>query len=87
MADFDVAHLQQQGQEMIIVPLDRRPNQANLKALQVCAARAGLGGVVIPVWDQGGRLGFIAPMPWHPFFCDLTWDFVLANINGTLTCG
>jgi len=94
MADFDIAHLHEQGQDMIIVPLDRNFQSKSaddrddvITALQVCARRAGLAGTVVPVWDSGGgRMAFIAPQPWHPFFQSLDLRTILRNINKRLTC-
>lgn len=95
MAEFDVAHLREQGQDMIIIPLDRDfgyksgDEQAAIhRSLQLCATSAGLRGSVALVWDTGGgRMGFRAPQPWHPFFRGLDLRTVAANINRTLTCG
>jgi len=94
MPSFDVAHIREQGQNIIIVPMDRsfghmthqqRAEQAAL--LQQYAASAGLAGTVVPVWDSGGgRMAFLAPTPWHPFFRNVSLRFVAANINRRLTC-
>ncbi|MEA5549527.1 hypothetical protein VB713_00780 [Anabaena cylindrica UHCC 0172] len=76
MTQFKVAHLREQGQDMIIVPLEqsyRYKTSAEqneiLKSLQVCARSAGLAGTVVTVWDAGdGRMGFLAPSQWRSFF-------------------
>lgn len=89
MPRFNVAHLREQGQDMVIVPLDSTfgaklsSEQRSITAeLQARSRSAGLAGVVVPVWDTGGgRMGFIAPRPWHPFFSGLTLNWVLTNIN------
>ncbi len=94
MAQFRIAHLRRQGQDMIIVPLDRsfghklNTDQNEICAgLQACARGAGLAGTVVPVWDAGGeKMAFLAPRPWHPFFSSLSLADVEANINKTLTC-
>jgi hypothetical protein len=88
---FDVAYVREQGQDMVIVPVKpqhRRSPQdvTSLKlALQLGAQSAGLRGTVVPVWDQDGRMGFLAPRPWHPFFRGLTLQDVFAMINKRLT--
>lgn len=95
MADFEIAHLHEQGQDMIIVPLNHdfefKPDderRRTVQALQVCARQAGLLGTVVPVWDSGGgRMAFIAPQPWHPFFRSLDLRAVATSINKRLTCG
>jgi hypothetical protein len=94
MADFDVAHLREQGQDMIIVLLGHEfqfktdAERANIvAALQICADQAGLAGTVVPVWDSGGgRMAFVAPRPWHPFFQSLDLYMVARNVNKRLTC-
>lgn len=94
MTTFDVAHIKEQGQDIIIVVLNRsfgNKSQAEQNEicfmLQKCATSAGLAGTVVPVWDSGGdRMGFIAPQPWHPFFRNLSMAYVVRNINRKLTC-
>lgn len=95
MAQYDIAHIREQGNQMIIVPLDHsygyKSNQEQndiCSALQVCATSAGLAGRVVTVWDAGGgRMGFLAPTPWHPFFSSISLQDVFASINKTLKCG
>lgn len=95
MAKFQVAHLREQGQDIIIVLVDRsfgyKPNTEQNEicaSIQACASAAGLAGTVVPVWDGGGgRLAFLAPRPWTPFFQSMTLADVAANINRELTCG
>ena len=93
MPHFKVAHMRKQGQDMIVVPLDsnfgHKPSseQASaISAIQMRARSAGLAGKVVPVWDNGnGRMAFIAPQPWHPFFCSINLRFVAANLNRELS--
>lgn len=95
MTDFEVAHLNVQGQQVIIVVVNSSVgSESNLEqdrirnSLQLCATNAGLAGTVALVWDAGrGRLAFLAPRPWHPFFQSLTLADVARNINKKLTCG
>jgi hypothetical protein len=94
MAKFEIAHLSEQNQDIVVVVVDnsfgRKPEQEQYditQALQACAASARLRGTVVPVWDAGGgRMGFLAPKPWHPFFEGLTLADVAVNVTGTLTC-
>ena len=87
-----IAHVHEQGVDMIIVPLDNsfrsKTNDEKLKLkdqLQIKASSAGLRGVVVPVWnDSLGRMAFIAPRPWHHFFSNLNMDFVFSNLNREL---
>jgi hypothetical protein len=92
MPHFKVAHLRQQGQDMIVVPLESsfgnktsHDQRQMISSLQIHARAAGLAGTVIPVWDGGGgRMQFIAPQPWHPFFRSLNLRSVFSNINKDL---
>jgi hypothetical protein len=91
--EFDVAHIRQQNVNLIIIPLNRSfryktpaQQQTTTQALQAYATSAGLKGTVVPVWDDGGRIKFLAPRPWHPFFRSINLAFVAANIKRRLTC-
>ena len=92
MPRYDIAHIREQGQDIIIVPLESSfgnqsssGQQQTITALQIQARSAGLAGKVVPVWDSGGgRMSFIAPRPWHPFFSDLNLSVVARMINKEL---
>jgi len=92
MPAFEIAHIREQGQDMIVVPLDdqfdHKPNatqQEIIHELQMRARGAGLAGTVVPVWEAGGRTKFIAPRPWHPFFQSVSIQWVAMNVNRTLS--
>lgn len=92
MPRFKVAHLHEQGQDMVIVPLEstfgqktQREQGEIIEELQIRSRSAGLAGTVVPVWDSGaGRMSFIAPRPWHPFFRSLNLALVYRNVNKEL---
>lgn len=92
MSRFDVAHIRQQGQDIIIVPLERSfgyrsdSEQTDFYcALQLAANAAGLRGRVVAVWDSGrGRLAFRAPREWSRYCQGLSWPYIARNINRTL---
>lgn len=92
---FRVAHLHEQGVDMIVVPLDDdfdlkldTEKRKTADALQMYATSAGLRGTVVPVWmARNGRMSFIAPRPWHSFFASLSMSAVHANLNRELICG
>jgi hypothetical protein len=94
MAEFEAAHIRQQGIDLIIVPLrsdfGRRTNEEQndlARLLQEQAALAGLTGTVVPVWDGGGgRMAFLAPGNWHKFFESIGLGFVARNINRKIIC-
>jgi hypothetical protein len=92
MPQFEVAHVYEQGVNLIIVPVSSsfasRGNheQAEIASdLQLHAREAGLAGMVVVVWDAGGRMGFYAPPNYAPFFRSLSLGDVARNINGTLS--
>lgn len=88
MTALKVAHIQEQGVDMIIVPVNDdfrfKPlsEQENVTlALQRVATGAGLRGTVVPVWNDSGRMAFLAPLNWHTFFRSINLPFVWANVN------
>jgi hypothetical protein len=92
MPNFAIAHLREQGQDMIIVPLEssfgNKPSNdqnAIVAELQAHARGARLAGTIVPVWESGGRMSFIAPRPWHQFFQRLSMLAVMQNINKELS--
>lgn len=95
MPTFQVAHLREQGQDIIIVLVDtsfgyksQQEQNEVCASLQACASRAGLAGTVVPIWDAGGgRMQFLAPEPWVPFFQSMSLADFAASVNRELTCG
>jgi len=95
MNSFDVAHIYEQGGNLIIIPLESSfgakgstEQKKIIAKLQSCAASANLAGIVVPVWETGiGSMSFIAPMQWHSFFSSIDLTFIAQNINKNLTCG
>ena len=95
MAKYKVAHIREQGIDLIVAPLDSSFNsrtsqdqQDFIAMLQACATSAGLAGVVVPIWMSGSSVKFIAPPNWHPFFKSPgIYQRVIASINKELTCG
>jgi hypothetical protein len=89
MPSVNVAHVRQQGVDLIIPPLNHdfgyktpHDQQEIVGEIQVRARSAGLAGTVVWVWDSGGgRMSFIAPQPWHPFFRGLRLRSVWASVN------
>lgn len=94
MATYDIAHIREQREDLIIVPLqssfDYRTatEQDETRGyLQACSNAAGLAGTVVPVWEKSdGRMAFLAPQNYHPYFRSINMYYVRTNINRTLTC-
>ena len=95
MVKYKIAHIREQGIDLIIAPLDSsfehrtsQEQQEFISALQICATSTGLAGAVIPIWQYGNSVRFIAPPNWHPFFKSPgIYQRVIASINKELTCG
>ena len=93
MPTFQVAHLQRDGQDIIIVPVDRTfgkrspAEQAHIQeAFQRSAVSVEMNGVVVPVWeDAAGRMAFRAPPPWHEFLKSIDMVFVATALNRILS--
>jgi hypothetical protein len=93
MTTYKIAHIYEQGQDLIIIPLNDQfehtteKEKAGLEThLQRCATSAGLKGLVVLVWPDGARMKFIAPPAWHPFVGSLTLHAIHAMINRELHC-
>jgi hypothetical protein len=92
MPSFNVAHIREQGVDLIIIPLEgsfgskSSADQNGIVAeLEMRAHSAGLAGTVVPVWRSGGRLNFLAPPGYHPFFRSISGEFIDRNINRRLS--
>jgi len=92
LATFKIAHIREQGVDLIIVPMDRgfgnlpaSNQQTSNGELQAQCMAAKLAGTVVPVWDNGGgKMGFVAPQSWHPFFQSIDLRWVFARVNREL---
>ncbi|HEX4737738.1 MAG TPA: hypothetical protein VH331_09260 [Allosphingosinicella sp.] len=88
MPSLKAAHIREQGQDMIIFPLDSAfgrkshgDQTATLSALQVRAHAAGLAGKAVAVWQSGNTTHFMGPKPWHGFLSGISMQWVWANVN------
>ena len=88
MTQLRVAHLREQGQDMILVPLaDSFGNRSEAQQsqevaeIQARARAAGLTGTVAVFW----RGGFRGPRPWHPFLRSIGYHGVLTNLNKAIS--
>ncbi|APR51913.1 hypothetical protein CA223_07275 [Sphingomonas koreensis] len=92
MPSFDVAHIREQGQDMLLFPLDHSfehktstEQNALVNELQLRANRAGLAGKAVGVWQCGRQTRFLGPVPWHGFLQSIDMRFVLSNVNRELS--
>ena len=93
MLRFNVAAVREQGADLLIIVVGDsfgyQPPAAQDEAqqeLQTRTSRAGLPGTVVPVWNHGGRMGFLAPRQWHPYFRSIGLEDVARNVNHELSC-
>jgi hypothetical protein len=90
-----VAHITQDGLNIIIVPMHSsfgsktaQEQSVVVSELQLHANAAGLKGTVVPIWDAGqGRPAFVAPPDCHRFFRNIDLGCVADNINEELSWG
>lgn len=93
MPIFKVAHIHEQGQDMIIFPLTSAfgdysvaDQTADLSELERKAHAGGLAGLAAAVWDGGsGRIGYMGPQHWHGFLRGLTFNAVVARVNKSIS--
>ncbi len=93
MPRFELAHLNEQSVDLIIIPLEQSFGYKGIgqkndirDQLQLRAQSAGLRGTVVPVWDAGGgRMGFLAPRSFQPFFQSIGLNYVYSNLNRELS--
>jgi hypothetical protein len=93
MPTFQLAHINEQGVELIIILLAQgfqrktgADRSAIISELQMRATAAGLSGRVVPVWASGGgQMSFIAPRTWRPFFQSISLSYIYQRLNRTLS--
>ena len=88
MPSFKAAYVREQGVDLVIVAVDSSFGQLSeqdqvrqIEEMQAAANQAGVVGTVVPFWKIGDRTAFIAPARWHPFFSNVTWEDLRANLN------
>jgi hypothetical protein len=85
---YSVAHIYEQGQDMLIFPLDREVHhwtseQQNelLAELEWRANDAGLAGSAVIVWEYGNRFYYLGPRLWSSFLGSIDMRWVRRNLN------
>ena len=88
MPSFKVAHLQEQGQNMLLFPLDNsfhhKPEHEQSSIVDELEARAhaaGLAGKAAVFWEHGGRGYFRGPRQWQPFLRSIGVRWVMMQVN------
>ena len=94
MQTFDVAHINEQGQDIIFVLLARKVAQYTPDekerirlALTECARSAGLAGTIVLVCnDHNGDCQFWAEQRLRAFLQSITYELIVRNVNKRLRC-
>lgn len=93
MSPFKIAHIKEQGVNVIIVPLASRygklsveEKDALIQHFQNAATAMQWSGRVVPMWMEGKGIRFIAPPEWYEFFRTLKWKVLMRNLNRELVC-
>lgn len=88
---FNVAFVRDRQSDMVIVPVEasfsdlcRSAQQKIIDHIGRSAEDAGLRGVVVTVWDKGGKLGFRAPLALHSYLRSLTMGEIRAGLSARL---
>jgi hypothetical protein len=92
MPHFKLAHIYQQGQNMLLFPLDSgfghktsAQRNATLQELEARAHAAGLAGRAAVFWTMGNRTYSLGPAPWRNFLNSFSIGSVLANVNKSIS--
>lgn len=94
MASYKVSQLKHNNFDYVLIVVapafaKKNPQQQQIDTvvLQRCASRAGMKGILVPVWDAGGgRMGFLAEPVHHKFLQSLNTAFLESHITATLSC-
>ena len=90
MPRYPVATFQDEGVDLVFIPLESSFGDQPIAVqrewiaeAQIHVASSRLIGTVVPVWDAGGHLGYLASC-WTPFKSDLTLRRIGDMVNGEL---
>jgi len=88
MPTFKLAHIHEQGQDMLLFPLNpdighKTPEEQTsiLEELELRAHSAGLAGHAAIFWQSGRSTHSRGPTPWRGFLENTSFSAVLANLN------
>ena len=92
MPTFKLAHIREQGQNMLLFPLSNSFSQKSsneqhsiLAELEDRAHGAGLAGRAAIFWESGGRTHSLGPKPWANFLRGLSLHAVLRSVNKSIS--
>lgn len=92
MPNFKLAHVHEQGQNMLLFPLDggfahktSAQQNAILRELEDRAHAAGLAGRAAVFWTIGNRTYSLGPPTWRNFLSSFSIQRVLASVNKSIS--
>ena len=92
MPTVKVAHIREQGQNMLLFPLDSSfgrktsaEQQSILMELENRAHAAGLAGRAAVFWESAGRTNSLGPKLWSSFLRSMSMRRVLASVNKSVS--
>jgi hypothetical protein len=93
MPSFEVAHLREQGQDMLLFALDgatfhhKTDNEQSgiVAELEARAHAAGLAGSAAAFWNYGSRGYFRGPRLWHSYLSSINTTWVAMRANKTIS--
>lgn len=93
MPNFEVAHLREQGQDMLLFALDGNSfhhksdaeQSAVVAELEARAHAAGLAGRAAVFWDYGSSGYFRGPQQWHSYLRSISTQWVARQANRSLS--
>lgn len=94
MPSFDVAHIREQGQDMLLFPLSSSYHHKTdfeqseiLAELENRAHASGLRGHAAVFWEHGGRGYFRGPSSWQAFLRSVSLSWVMRQVNRQISWG
>ena len=92
MPTIKLAHIREQGQNMLLFPLDSSfgyksssEQNAILEELEGRAHTADLAGRAAVFWPSGSRTCSLGPKPWQQFLRSMSIRTVLASVNKSIS--
>jgi hypothetical protein len=92
MPTFKLAHVREQGQNMLLFPLGgnvahktTQEQHGILAELEDRAHAAGLAGRAAIFWESGGRTRSLGPKAWANFLRSMSMNAVLRSVNKSIS--
>lgn len=87
-----IAHLQELGHKVILVPMDRTfasltdaEQQETIRRIEAGAAKSAVDGTVVVAWQEGSGHCVIGAQALLPYLNTLTWPQIMASLNAEIS--